>query len=241
MTLNIYQNKKNATDYIAFLNSPDGQFQQDILFRKIHERIEFAKPKNILDAACGNGWLTSRLSGMSSVIGCDSSQELLASARKQYPAQTFNEVDLTKALPYANGQFDYVVINMGAQDVESLTKMYENISPALAPQGKLLLTIPNPFYAFPVAVWKRGLVGKILGKKPELVMNTQAHANHANKKPIAAFPRPLEQYINEAVKYNFTLTHFAELKSETDSTEFNLQYQLFRYPLILMMEFEKNN
>ena len=241
MAQNSYQNNMVAQNYMAFLDSPNGQIQQEILFRAIWSRIQKAKSKQVLDAGCGTGWLTHMLSSNGfTTVGCDSSLDLLEYARRAYPNETFNQADLTKPLSYPSNYFDGIIVNMASQDVEFLDKMFLELGKILHTGGKLIITIPNPFYTFPKGVWKRGIISKLTGGKPTLRLFPHGYETPDNKKPTAGFFRQLEDYINLAVDNNFALTHFEEIKSVIDSKKFDLRYQMFRYPLILLIEWQKN-
>lgn len=239
MQENIFRDVTTAQKYIHYLETTDGKFQQQALLDAIYPRLNEKKAKLILDAGCGTGWLTHALSEKGlSVTGCDSSVELLKHAWKSGPTTMFNEVDITKPLPYPANYFDAIIVNMAAQDVLNLTNLYQSISRPLRLGGWVFVTIPNPYYAYPVGVWKRGILGKLLGRKPKLILPHKAIAQEQNK-PIATFARPLPDYINQALASGLTFTHLQEIKSLTDSKTFGLEYQLHRYPLLLLLEFRK--
>lgn len=240
MGLNAFSANDEAENYIAFLESADGYFQRHLLAAAILKRLPQTQAGYaVLDAGCGTGWLTRELKTNGfEAYGCDQSKPLLGRARSQYPELPFAEADIRKPLPYGAKQFDTVIANMAAQDVAWLSAMYANIFTVLKDGGTLVITIPNPFYAFPKAVWKRGFWGRLRNQKPTLQFARKKFPPLEGK-PVTTFPRPLADYINQATKQKFSLRYLEELRSETDNNEFGLQYQLYRYPLILLLEFEK--
>jgi ubiquinone/menaquinone biosynthesis C-methylase UbiE len=74
-------------------------------FRALEHRISALPPCQILDVACGTGFLTRRLRG--EVIGLDLSERMLAIARARVPEATFVRGDAF-SLPFANSSFDKV-------------------------------------------------------------------------------------------------------------------------------------
>jgi SAM-dependent methyltransferase len=242
-----YNNDLNAAEYINFLTSTNGQIQQKVLWEAIKNRL----PKNalveILDAACGSGWLTKSLSqNYPNSQGCDISEALIKSAKKEYRGIGFKIANLEKPLPYSTDFFDVIIINMAAPDISELVKSFKNIFDSLKPTGQLIITIPNPYYTFPVGVWKRSLLDFILDRKPKLLINHDY--NHSQnivrefnngKTKISSNFYPLSEYIIKARSGGFTLVDIEELRSEKDSPNFDLNYQLYRYPLLLLLEFAK--
>ncbi len=151
-------------------------------------------------------------------------------------------------MPYSKNFFDSVIINMAVPDISNLTALFQNIFSVLKPTAQLIVTLPNPYYAFPVGVWKRSLSDFLLMGKPKLYIheydkNPQAILREFNKGKtvIESHFYPLSEYITKARGAGFILVDMEELRSKTDSPNFDLQYQLYRYPLLLLLEFAKPN
>lgn len=238
MTHNAFEDDRSAKNYLAFLNSTDGKIQQEILLKTLRPKITVGQ--TILDAACGNGWLTNALwrDGFN-IVGCDASDALLDTARREFSNLEFTHADVTEQLPYSQNSFDVVIVNMSAQDVSDLAAMYKHIRTVLKIDGTLLVTVPNPSFAFPIGAWKRGLVGALLGQKPKLKLRPEGFAKADPSKPVANFVRPLSEYLNAAINADLVFTRLEEIKSDIDSNAFDLNYRLFRYPLMLCLEFRK--
>ena len=58
---NAYQDPKSAQNYIAFLDSPNGKIQREILQDAILSALPAASDITLLDAGCGTGWLANKL------------------------------------------------------------------------------------------------------------------------------------------------------------------------------------
>lgn len=241
-----YNSSVGAKQYIDFIESESGQYQRRILLSYILKCLGENYGKKILDAGCGTGWLTHALAkNFTEVLGCDASAELVAYGKTRYPQENLSVCDLTKTAAFAPGYFDAVIGNMSLHDMDNVPKALENFYNTLRPGGKLILTISNPYYSLPVGVWKRGILGRLLFKKPKLLLRPYFFfKNKAGRKfgwggNITSHFYSLAEYINWAADKNFTLSRLLEIQAETDSPKFNLQYQLFRFPYILLLEFKK--
>jgi SAM-dependent methyltransferase len=242
---NGYQDPVNAKNYIDFLNSPSGLLQQQFLW----DAILSATPKDpqikILDAGCGSGWLCQKLiASYPQVYGCDSSNAFINFANSQNLKANFKVCDLTEALPFEKNFFDVCILNMVAPDLNNLDAAFKNIFQTLKLQGKFIVTIPNPAYTYPVAVWKRNILNILLGRKPKLKFKKiQAFQKQIvrefGKYKILSNYYSLEDYKKSAKLAGFHLSDIKEIKSTEDSPNFDLKYQLFRYPLLLLLSFEK--
>lgn len=245
--MNAYIESYQAQGYQGFLASENGQMFQKIISEAYLKRLENSGKLSILDAGCGQGWLAYKLYLKGhKVSACDASEALLSQAREFYPEINFQVADLTQNLPYAQGQFDLVVLNMVAHDLEDQLKAFENLNVVLNTGGKLLATIVNPYYGYPIGVWKRGIVGFLLRKKPMLklaksynLLNAKLNKNYVWNRILRSRFYTLSEHLNNFIKAGFKLEYFEDLSQTQDCKEFNLQYQLHRFPIILLMEFKK--
>jgi SAM-dependent methyltransferase len=243
-----YNSKNGAGQYIEFMESDSGKFEQEILPRYILPLLGADVNQTILDAGCGTGWLTDVLAAkFKNVVGCDASAELINYAKKNYPGRTFAVCDITKPLPFAAEHFDAVMANMSLHDTNNVSAALKNFNAALKSGGKLIITISNPYYSLPVGVWKRGLFGKILLKKPRLLLKPYFYFKNKTLRrfnwgsSISSNFYTLPEYISWVLAAGFELVKLDDIQAETDSKKFNLQYQLHRFPYILLLEFHKRN
>jgi trans-aconitate methyltransferase len=95
-----------------------------------------AKPgERILDVGCGTGQLTAEVAKCGSeVVGIDSSPEMVATARQNFPQLRFEVADVT-ALPYQQ-QFDAVVSNAALHWVRDQEEAIASIARAMKPRGR---------------------------------------------------------------------------------------------------------
>lgn len=252
-----YDNAEGAQNYLDFLASEDGRFFRQILFEAFASRLEKndrspdgaqndMQNQKILDVACGPGWLANELhQTYPNIEGCDGSRFFLDHARTLYPKIKFTEVDLNNRLPYADNEFDTLIMSMAAHDVEDQLKTFTELKRILKPGGKLMLTMVNPYYAFPVGVWKRGLIGRLLMRQPRLLVRPYhwfARKNSRNftfNKTLECYFYKLSEHLNRITAAGFAFTHMQDLESQQDSPNYNLQYRLHRFPIIIYLEFTK--
>lgn len=242
-----YDNPEGAQNYLDFLNSDDGQVFRKALHHAFARRISKDEPQQILDVACGPGWLSAEIKKTHQHIqieGCDGSKFFMDHARKSYPHIKFTDVDLNTSLPYSDNQFDTLIMSMAAHDVEDQVKTFTSLKRILKPGGRLCLTMVNPYYAYPVGVWKRGIIGRLLMRKPRLLIRpyhwfSTESRNFTFNKTLECYFYKMSEHLNHITESGFSFTHMYELESKEDSNHYNLQYRLHRFPVIIYLEFTK--
>ena len=242
----VYSDKNSARKYSEFLSSSQGQVFKRILFEVIFNALKDQPQAKILDAGCGNGWLCNELSRThKNIQGCDAAEILINEAKAHFPEIPFTASNLEKPLPYSAGTFDIAIMNMSLQDIDNKLLALKNIALVLKPNGLILMTIPNPYYAYPVGEWKRTLLGFIFKGKPRLKL-AKAYNLMGNKKTkmnwqygISSHFTPLPEFFTAISGAGLEIKKITDVKTVTDSPDFNLQYQLYRFPLILALELTK--
>ena len=244
--INAYQAADSAIKYLDFLNSTNGQIQQNILWQAIFPRLPKNPASKILDAGCGPGWLAARTrKHYPNTQACDSSEIFIKFAKSRYPNIVFNEAELLQPLPYSPNFFDVIILNMVGPDLADLELALKNVATILKPGGKLIMTVPSPKFSYPAAVWKRSIFDVLLGKKPKLIFNPppvggrKIAREFSAGKTIPSFYYTIDNYQKAARSAALTQTMLEEVKSSIDSEKFDLNYQLYRYPLLLLLEFSK--
>jgi ubiquinone/menaquinone biosynthesis C-methylase UbiE len=240
-----YNAPEGAENYLKFLDSEDGLYFQTILYKAFRSRLSENTEQSILDVACGPGWLTAKLAKeYPNITGLDASGPFLQHAQSRYPNLTFTAGNLNASLPYADNQFDTIIMSMAAHDVEDQVKTFTELRRILKPQGQFLLTFVNPYYAFPVGIWKRGLIGRFLFKKPKLKVRpyhwfAKQDRSFTFYDNLECYFYKLSEHLNNLRQAGFSFESMQELESLQDSTKFNLQYRLHRFPIFLLVEFKK--
>jgi SAM-dependent methyltransferase len=93
-----------------------------------------------LDAACGTGRHTAYLAQLGhTVVGVDSSPEMLAVAREKVPAGEFHQAELD-ALPLAGDSVDLIVCAIALSHVEDIRPVFAEFVRVLRPGGTLVVS-----------------------------------------------------------------------------------------------------
>jgi SAM-dependent methyltransferase len=243
---NHYQDPQIAIKYLNFLNSPNGQIQKLVLLNAIKTALPNDPNLKLLDLGCGNGWLAAELyKSYKNICGCDSSEFLINFARTHSKGVDFKLAALDKPLPYKENYFDIVILNMVGPDLGNLAVAFKNTAFVLKPGGKLIMTVPNPKYTYPAAEWKRNALDVLLMRKPKLKTKippeagTKIQREFGKNSKIDSYYHTLDGYVAAAAKAELKLNEIKEIQPHSNSKKFDLNYQLQKYPLLLLLELEK--
>jgi SAM-dependent methyltransferase len=243
-----YQNNEGALSYLEFINSRDGKIFQKVLGDAILSRLKSAGGADILDAGCGPGWLADKLMKAGyKVKGCDASPLLIDYAKSQYPNAGFLAADITKGLPFSEQSFDVVIFSMAAMDMGDQAAAFANLYRVLKPGGKLISTIVNPYYGYPVGVWKRGLWGFLFRRYPRLKVRPYQFFTADNNRcfkwnggKLTSYFYTLPEQLNAFLNAGFLLNYMEDVSSKSDDKKYSLRYRLYRFPSFILTEFTKN-
>jgi trans-aconitate 2-methyltransferase len=109
-------------------------------------RIPKADYATIYDLGCGTGHLTRILADTfpnSKVIGIDSSPEMLAEARREFPAMSWQEADINSWHP--PGPPDLIFSNAAFQWIPAHETLFPSLLQMLRPGGALAIQMPRHF------------------------------------------------------------------------------------------------
>ncbi len=162
--------------------------------KKVIRLVLDAKPLHVLDVATGTGDLAIMAAqhGISSIIGVDIAEEMLAVGRRKVKSKGLDErVTLqtgdAEALPFNDGQFDAVMVAFGVRNFEDLDKGLSQIYRVLKTGGRLVVLEFSRPTAFPVKqgyAFYNKYVLPIIGR---LISGDQAAYTYLPES-IAAFP-----------------------------------------------------
>jgi SAM-dependent methyltransferase len=106
------------------------------------EGLSAGQALDILDVACGDAMFKTYLSPRHRYTGVDFSERPLARARKYFPGN-YLRADIHD-LPLSDCSFDVAVSLQTFQYLENPVKALRELSRILRPDGKLILSVPNP-------------------------------------------------------------------------------------------------
>lgn len=131
-------------------SSPEGNYTRPHK-AEIIKRAVLRDGDNILDVACGNGYLLGELSKRASVnaFGIDISENMIAAARERYPACRFVASPCTP-LGFENESMDVITVSCAFHHFETPQNFANECMRVLKKNGKVL--IAEPFFS-PVVRW----------------------------------------------------------------------------------------
>lgn len=241
-----YEDPGAGREYADFSASHDGEEQHQMVFSALRPLLPQSRDASILDAGCGDGWFAGELAkDYKNVVGCDVSEELIAIAKRNNPPVRFEVADIAEKIPFESSSFDTAAAILVMQNIKDQNKAFKNLFEAIKPKGKLLVVLPNPYYAYPVGVWKRGVVGWLLGKKPSLKLrpyfgfadSERAHVWSDKRIPLRF--STLSEELHGAFSAGFSLLSMKDLKSSSQDRVYDFNYRSSRFPLLLLLEFQK--
>lgn len=105
--------------------------------REVVDMLDPKPAERILDLGCGTGHLTNEIAGRGArVVGVDSSREMIAQARAQYPALEFHVAD-ARTMKFET-PFDAVFSNAALHWIHEAGEVIARIAEALRPGGRFV-------------------------------------------------------------------------------------------------------
>ena len=131
-------------------SAPEGRYTRPHK-EEIMKKAVLRDGDNILDVACGNGYLLGELSKKAEVnaFGVDISENMIASARERYPACPFAAGPCTP-LGFKNESMDVITVSCAFHHFETPQNFANECMRVLKKNGKVL--IAEPFFS-PVVRW----------------------------------------------------------------------------------------
>ena len=189
------------------------------------------KGKKILDAGCGEGYLSRLLAKQGAfVTGIDFSEEMLAIAQERTnPVLGIQYVhDNCEKMDYFDIEsFDIIVSNMVLQDLSDHKAALQSMNRVLVDRGLLIFSIPHPCFSTPNCGWVRGNKGKKLYWKVDRYFEECAFEQDwppNTDEGLLLFHRTLSTYLTTLLNVGFELLDVVEPKP---SEEMLSQYPEF--------------
>lgn len=131
-------------------SAPEGNYTRPHK-EEIMKKAVLRAGDNILDVACGNGYLLGELSKKAKVnaFGIDISENMIAAARERYPACTF-AVSPCTPLGFENESMDVITVSCAFHHFETPQAFANECMRILKKSGKVF--IAEPFFS-PVVRW----------------------------------------------------------------------------------------
>jgi ubiquinone/menaquinone biosynthesis C-methylase UbiE len=218
---------------IASTYGADGDaLRQVILNPALLGLLPPVKGKRVLDAGCGEGYLSRMLAQAgASVVAVDYSEKMLEIARARTPgaaAIEYRHGNFEKLSFLCARSFDIVVSNVVLQDLAGYEAAIGEAYRVLRPGGFFILAILHPCFSTPVRGWVIDDAGEKLHWKvdryfDETVFELQWPAGTAE--PILQYHRTLASYFCALRQTGFTVDALAEARPSQDMLARHPEYR----------------
>ncbi|MCC5893987.1 MAG: class I SAM-dependent methyltransferase [Alkalibacterium sp.] len=212
-----------ADDY-AQMTKKYGDLHKEILLTpNLLTLIGEVKDKTVLDAGCGEGYLSRLLAGNgATVTAVDFSERMIELAVERTTEEDihYGQANLENLSEFTEGQFDAVVSNMVIQDVSNLSAALNELYRVLKIEGCFVFSILHPCFITPESRWEKDEQGeKLYWKVDDYFKEGQFEQRFGTKDRVFAFHRTVSTYINTLIKTGFTLEEVVEPKPSRDQIE----------------------
>jgi 2-polyprenyl-3-methyl-5-hydroxy-6-metoxy-1,4-benzoquinol methylase len=184
----------------------EGDFiRQHLLNPAIFSLLGDVTDKTVLDAGCGQGYLSRLLTRKGAIVtGIEPATQGYTYALQREQTEslgiTYLQEDLSAWKPVLN-TFDYVIANMVFMDIPDYLSALYNCIAALKNNGKLIFSLLHPCFEEPGSEWqKKGYVEVRDYCQERVVKQTYGHFIH----------RPLSTYLNSVIQAGCTIQNVIE-------------------------------
>jgi SAM-dependent methyltransferase len=209
---------RNAASWHKFFGANDPN-RRDLLDPIILEILGDISGKRVLDAGCGDGYLSRKLARLGAVVtGVELSQQMLSFALEEQTREpldiTYHRADIA-SLPFLpDRSFDVVVANNVIQDVEDYKGAFREFSRLLHQGGTYLHIINHPCFATPVWGWVRDTNGNRLYRKVDYYFKRGPFPvewrPQTDMEPTIHWHRTLGDLVNALISSGFQITKLIE-------------------------------
>lgn len=186
--------------------SDEGDFTRKYLLNAvIFALLGDVKGKRILDAGCGQGYLSRLLAKRGAqVTGVEPAEAWYRYAQRQEAAEqlgiTYQQADLS-SWTSPSETFDYVIANMVFMDIPDFQPALHNCVQALKHRGELIFSLLHPCFEETGAAWKeKGYVEIRDYFQERAIKQNLGHFIH----------RPLSTYLNSILQEGCTIQNVIE-------------------------------
>lgn len=245
--------EENAEAFAQLINGRGTPHHRKILNPCIHRLMGDVKGKKILDAGCGEGYLSRIYTEKGAdVVGVDFSPKLIALSQKRSAGLDieFLVADICQLDSLKDNQFDVVLCNLVLLNVECLDKSLHEFYRVLRPSGFLIFSVVHPaFNVYGPGYWEVGEKIKTTGRRKgkyfisdqyftekEFLVLWKSRKGDGFPQKFSFFHRTISTYVNQVINTGFRLMALEE-PLPVEATEFFDRER--RIPFFLVIKAEK--
>ncbi|MCM3169878.1 class I SAM-dependent methyltransferase [Peribacillus frigoritolerans] len=186
--------------------------------------METVRNKNILDAGCGEGYLSRILArSEATVTAVDYSSRMIEIAKGRTPNDLlidYRQGNCEDLNSLEDKSFDLIVSNMVIQDLANYEKAFQEMYRLLVDGGCFIFSILHPCFVTPESGWEKTKDGKKLHWNVDKYFYEGVYEQGlGDKEKMLFFHRTLTSYINTLIKTGFILECIIEPKPSKEMLE----------------------
>jgi 2-polyprenyl-3-methyl-5-hydroxy-6-metoxy-1,4-benzoquinol methylase len=206
----------NAAFWIRIIRERRDRYRTELTDDAVLNAIGSAEGRRILDAGCGEGYMSRLLAHRgASVVGIDSCQGLIHAARDLNATEGLSisyEVGDVGALPLADAIFDIILCNHLINDLPDPAIPFQEFARVLKPRGRLVILMLHPCFYISRSTEQRSN-GGLISSEYFRVRRIEQHfevGGITSPTTVVAWIRSLESYCELLFDAGFTITGLQE-------------------------------
>ncbi|MGJ7910088.1 class I SAM-dependent methyltransferase [Neobacillus sp. LXY-1] len=199
-------------------HSEQGDLHKEIFLNPtLFSLIGDVQNKRVLDAGCGEGYLSRLISKSGAhVTAVDYSARMLEIAKERTPANRVIDYRLgnCEELHFLEQKsYDLIVSNMVIQDLANYEMAFQEMYRLLVDGGRFIFSILHPCFVTPECGWEKKETGEKLHWNVDRYFYEGVYEQGlGDKEKMLFFHRTLTSYINTLIKTGFILESMVEPK-----------------------------
>jgi SAM-dependent methyltransferase len=232
--------ERNAEFWIRIIREQLDPFRTELTDAAVLKALGPCRGRTVLDAGCGEGYLTRRLAGQgATAVGVDRSAGLIAAAAAaggRPPGRVrFLRGDL-RSLPLGDGRFDAVLCNHSLNELRTPQPAFSEFARVLKPGGRLVVLMLHPcFYGGRDRSGRRQDLETDLYFTPRRVEQPFNVSGLTSPAPAVIWLRPLESYFALLAESGFCVDGLWEPRPPRRLMAEAWWRENFRKPLFLIL------
>jgi 2-polyprenyl-3-methyl-5-hydroxy-6-metoxy-1,4-benzoquinol methylase len=140
----------NAEFWIEIIRNRRDKYREELTNTAVLNAVGSAGGLMVLDAGCGEGYMSRKLAGEGAIVtGIDSSAELIKAARTHELASKLPvsfDIGTVDSLPYEADSFDLVLCNHLMNDLQDPAQALKEFSRVLRDRGRVVILMLHPCF-----------------------------------------------------------------------------------------------